>query len=66
MARTGVGKAMEDGYASAGSTSGLGAMGVDKGKARVVAADAGENGGKSPVDKNFLLGFLNDVARKGR
>jgi len=22
--------------------------------------------GKSPVDKNFLLGFLNDVARKGR
>jgi mRNA-decapping enzyme subunit 2 len=66
MARNGVSKAMDDGYASAGSASGLGAMGVNKGKARVVAAEAGENGGKSPVDKNFLLGFLNDVARKGR
>jgi mRNA-decapping enzyme subunit 2 len=37
---------------------------VDKGKARVAASADGE--GKSPVDKNFLLGFLNDVARKGR
>ncbi|KAF2688345.1 hypothetical protein K458DRAFT_414125 [Lentithecium fluviatile CBS 122367] len=61
------GAALEEGYASAGST-GLGEMGLgsalDKGKGRAV--NAAEGSGKSPVDKNFLLGFLNDVARKGR
>lgn len=36
-------------------------IGLDKGKGKV-----GTEGGKSPVDKTFLLGFLNDVARKGR
>jgi mRNA-decapping enzyme subunit 2 len=40
----------------------VGGVGLnDKGKARAQAAD-----GKSPVDKTFLLGFLNDFANKGR
>ncbi|KAJ4352195.1 mRNA-decapping enzyme subunit 2 [Didymosphaeria variabile] len=37
-------------------------LGIDKGKSKTGM----DSGGKSPVDKSFLLGFLNDVARKGR
>lgn len=60
--RNGVGAGAEEGYMSSGS-AGLGELGaVDKGKAKANV----ESSGKSPVDKNFLLGFLNDVARKGR
>ncbi|KAF2705967.1 hypothetical protein K504DRAFT_386754 [Pleomassaria siparia CBS 279.74] len=45
------GHVFEGGYASAGS----------------VSINAGADGkGKSPVDKTFLLGFLEDVARRGR
>jgi mRNA-decapping enzyme subunit 2 len=47
--------------ATSASASELG-VGVDKGKGKAGTDSAG----KSPVDKNFLLGFLNDVARKGR
>jgi mRNA-decapping enzyme subunit 2 len=55
----------EEGYASAGSAGisegvGLGAMAKGKTKAKA------EGDGKSPVDKTFLLGFLEDVARRGR
>jgi mRNA-decapping enzyme subunit 2 len=58
---TKIGGGDEGGYVSSGSL-GLGELGIgDKGKGKVV-----DNGGKSPVDKTFLLGFLNDVARKGR
>ncbi|KAF1960887.1 hypothetical protein CC80DRAFT_489123 [Byssothecium circinans] len=38
--------------------NGLLESGLDKGKAK--------DEGKSPVDKTFLLGFLNDFAKKGR
>ena len=61
--KNGVG--MDEGFAARAGSPALSEMGVvDKGKARVAAS--GDGGGKSPVDKNFLLGFLNDVARKGR
>ncbi|KAF2468714.1 uncharacterized protein BDR25DRAFT_326456 [Lindgomyces ingoldianus] len=46
----------EEGYISAES---VGAGLVDKGKGK-------KDEGKSPVDKTFLLGFLEDVARRGR
>ncbi|KAF2873699.1 hypothetical protein BDV95DRAFT_605179 [Massariosphaeria phaeospora] len=49
---------IEDGYISTGSVGALNV--VDKGKGKA-SAD-----GRSPVDKNFLLGFLEDVARRGR
>lgn len=59
----GFGTPMDGSFMSATSASAseLG-MGVDKGKGKAGTDSAG----KSPVDKNFLLGFLNDVARKGR
>ena len=57
---------VEEGYSSTGSTSaGLTKkLAVDKplGKAGAVS----EATGKSPVDKTFLLGFLEDVARRAR
>lgn len=56
--KNGVGSGAE-GSASPIST-GLTELGVSD-RARKQSAD-----GKSPVDKTFLLGFLNDVARKGR
>ncbi|KAK7190349.1 hypothetical protein DPSP01_013064 [Paraphaeosphaeria sporulosa] len=59
----GFGTSMDGSFMSATSVSAseLG-TGVDKGKGKAGTDSAG----KSPVDKNFLLGFLNDVARKGR
>ncbi|KAF2437598.1 hypothetical protein P171DRAFT_399945 [Karstenula rhodostoma CBS 690.94] len=59
----GFGTSMDGSFMSATSASAseLG-MGVDKGKGKA----GPDSAGKSPVDKNFLLGFLNDVARKGR
>jgi mRNA-decapping enzyme subunit 2 len=61
----GAGIGVEGGFARAGSP-GMGELGaIDKGKARVIGGGEGSEG-KSPVDKTFLLGFLNDVARKGR
>lgn len=48
---------LEGGYASTGSTGAGENLGVlNKGK---------ERSATSPVDKNFLLGFLEDVARRG-
>ncbi|KAF1967967.1 hypothetical protein BU23DRAFT_515534 [Bimuria novae-zelandiae CBS 107.79] len=59
----GFGNPMDSGLISPASAvmSDLG-TGLDKGKGKAGT----ESAGKSPVDKNFLLGFLNDVARKGR
>lgn len=54
MQKNGFGIGDEEVYMSPGE------LGMDKGKGKA-SAD-----GKSPVDKTFLLGFLNDVARKGR
>lgn len=50
--------ANEEGYSSTGS-GGLAELGVDKIRGK-------SSDGKSPVDKTFLLGFLNDFANKGR
>jgi len=41
---------------------GVSLAGLGAGQARAGSA----SGGKSPVDKSFLLGFLEDVARRGR
>ncbi|KAF9732607.1 hypothetical protein PMIN01_09465 [Paraphaeosphaeria minitans] len=59
----GFGTSMDGSYMSATSASAseLG-LGADKGKGKAGT----DSTGKSPVDKSFLLGFLNDVARKGR
>jgi mRNA-decapping enzyme subunit 2 len=54
---------MEDGYASAGSAGPTEKFAVDKNLGKV---SSGNGTGKSPVDKSFLLGFLEDVARRGR
>ncbi|KAF2004213.1 hypothetical protein P154DRAFT_519441 [Amniculicola lignicola CBS 123094] len=53
---------LDDGYASTGST-GLGSSmdSLKPGPSNQRARD-----GKSPVDKTFLLGFLADVAKRGR
>jgi mRNA-decapping enzyme subunit 2 len=53
----------EDGYASAGSAGPSEKFAVDKNLGKV---SGGDGTGKSPVDKTFLLGFLEDVARRGR
>ncbi|KAF2800193.1 hypothetical protein K505DRAFT_320612 [Melanomma pulvis-pyrius CBS 109.77] len=57
---------LEDGYISAGSASTglIEKFAVDKNLGKV--SGAGDGTGKSPVDKTFLLGFLEDVARRGR
>jgi mRNA-decapping enzyme subunit 2 len=54
---------MEDGYASAGSAGPTEKFAVDKNLGKVSSSNGT---GKSPVDKSFLLGFLEDVARRGR
>ncbi|PSN59463.1 hypothetical protein BS50DRAFT_594699 [Corynespora cassiicola Philippines] len=58
--KNGLGPGAEDGYASTGSTGLNELAAVEKGKGKAPAE------GKSPVDKTFLLGFLEDVARRGR
>lgn len=59
----GFGTSMDGNFDSStsASVSELG-VGIDKGKGKAGT----DSNGKSPVDKTFLLGFLNDVARKGR
>lgn len=59
----GFGTPVDSGLVSptSGAAPGLG-LGIDQGKSKAGTDSAG----KSPVDKMFLLGFLNDVARKGR
>ncbi|KAJ4299746.1 mRNA-decapping enzyme subunit 2 [Kalmusia sp. IMI 367209] len=59
--RNGFGGSMDDVGISPAS-NGLSELSIDKGKGKIGT----ESSGKSPVDKTFLLGFLNDVARKGR
>ena len=57
---------VEEGYSSTGSTSAslTEKLAVDKPLGKVSAMT--EATGKSPVDKTFLLGFLEDVARRAR
>lgn len=58
---------LDDGYANTGSAGlgeelGAGVM-LDRGKGRAIGVGKAES---SPVDKTFLLGFLENVARGGR
>ncbi|ORY17077.1 hypothetical protein BCR34DRAFT_597167 [Clohesyomyces aquaticus] len=59
--KNGLGSAgVEEGYVGAGPASGM------KGPLDNAKKAMASEGGKSPVDKSFLLGFLEDVARRGR